>query len=150
MNALAQLTLDQFQGAIRSSGASIRIADLPTAMGDVTALGQVIANLLDNALKYLEPTRLGLIEIGGMNEGTHTHFWIRDNGVGIPEHARKRLFQVFQRFHPEHASGDGIGLAAIKRIVERHNGRLWLESETSIGSSFHFTIGAATTEGGQS
>jgi signal transduction histidine kinase len=74
------------------------------------------------------------------------HYWISDNGVGIPASALPRLFQVFQRFHPKLADGDGIGLASVRRLVERHGGTVWAESEAGRGTTFHFTLPAVQQE----
>lgn len=140
MAALVGSTVDAYRQTIDSSAATVRIGDLPEAKGDMTAIGQVFSNLLGNALKYLQPGRSGEIEIGGAATETGLRYWVRDNGAGIPDSVRPRLFQVFQRFHPELASGDGIGLAAIKRIVERHGGRIWVDSSFGHGSTFQFTL----------
>lgn len=146
MAALAASTVDAYRQTIETSATTVTISDLPDARGDMTAIGQVFSNLLGNALKYLQPGRPGEIEIGGVTEQTGLRYWVRDNGAGIPDGVRPRLFQVFQRFHPELASGDGIGLAAIKRIVERHGGRIWADSSFGHGSTFQFTLPASTTE----
>lgn len=146
MAALVASTVDAYRQTIDSSAATVKIDNLPDARGDMTAIGQVFSNLLDNALKYLQPGRPGEIEIGGSTTEVGLRYWVRDNGVGIPESVRPRLFQIFQRFHPELASGDGIGLAAIKRIVERHGGRIWADSSFSHGSTFQFTLPTPTTE----
>jgi signal transduction histidine kinase len=116
---------------------------LPNAIGDVTAIGQVFSNLIANALNYLKPGRPGLIEIGSEAKDGEVHYWVKDNGVGITPAARPRLFQVFQRFRPELAQGEGMGLAIVKRVVERHGGRLWADSEEDVGTTFHFTLRAA-------
>ncbi len=68
------------------------------------------------------------------------HVWVRDNGRGIPTRDQPKVFQVFQRFHPDAAPGEGIGLAIVKRIVERHGGRVWATSEEDVGSVFHLTL----------
>jgi light-regulated signal transduction histidine kinase (bacteriophytochrome) len=100
----------------------------------------VLANLVGNALKYRSPERAPRIEIGGAIEDAMTHYWVRDNGLGIPEQGMKRLFQVFQRLHPQVARGEGMGLAIAHRIVERHEGRIWAESRDQQGSTFHFML----------
>jgi signal transduction histidine kinase len=71
-------------------------------------------------------------------------YWVKDNGVGIPKAAERRLFQVFQRFHPKRAPGEGMGLAIVKRVVERHGGRVWAESEEGVGTTFRLTLPAPT------
>jgi signal transduction histidine kinase len=75
-----------------------------------------------------------------VTENSHSRYWVRDNGVGIPVSAKKKLFQVFQRFHPKLAAGEGMGLATVKRIVERHGGKVWAESEEGSGTTFLFTL----------
>jgi signal transduction histidine kinase len=142
---LVKTTLDSLKQSVDKSGASISITKLPSATGDATAVGQVFSNLIGNSLKYLEATRPGVIEVGAEN-GSETpdrmlaHFWVRDNGTGIPASAKERLFQVFQRFHPDVAPGDGIGLATVKRIIERHGGQIWADSTEGVGTTFHFTL----------
>lgn len=140
MQAIAEATLAMMRGPTLTAGARIALHRLPAARGDATAIGQVFANLIENALKYADPDRPPEIEIGGCVADGRSHYWVRDNGVGIPPHAHARLFQVFQRFHPERASGDGIGLAAIKRIVERQGGTIWAAESIERGAVFHFTL----------
>ena len=133
--------------SIQQHGASVSIDALPPAIGDTTAIGQVFSNLIGNALNYLHPGRNGRIEIGGESPDGVVHYWVRDNGVGIPSSAQRRLFQVFQRFHPDLAQGEGMGLAIVKRVVERHRGRIWADSEEGVGSTFHVTLPAAGAAG---
>src|SRR5207302_551703 len=133
-------TVDSLRQSIEKSGAMVSIQSLPPAVGDATAIGQVFANLLGSALNYLEPNREGRIEVGGETSGGEAHYWVRDNGSGIPESVRPRLFQVFQRFHPKLASGEGMGLAIVKRAVERHGGKVWAESQVGVGTTFHLTL----------
>jgi len=103
----------------------------------------VFANLIGNCLKYRCPERLLKLEVGGQLEGEKVHYWVKDNGLGIPEFGKARLFQVFQRLHPDRAPGEGMGLAIAHRIVERHRGRIWAESEEGAGSVFHFSLPAS-------
>ena len=112
VGAIVEATMNVLQKSIQSSGARVSVTrSLPRARGDATAIEQVFANLLTNALHYLKPGRPGVIEIGGEAEGASASYWVRDNGVGIGATAKPRLFQVFQRFHPELAPGEGMGLA---------------------------------------
>jgi signal transduction histidine kinase len=131
--------------SIESSGAEVIIESLPTVRGDVTAIGQVFSNLISNALKYLQPGRPGRIAIGGESTDDVAHYWIRDNGAGIAASSQPRLFQVFQRFHPHLASGEGMGLAIVKRIIERHGGKMWAESEEGVGTTFHMNLPTSTS-----
>lgn len=145
VQALIRSTIDSLKQSIEASGAQVSVQPLPGAVGDATALGQVFSNLIVNAVKYLEPGRRGLIEVGAEHgtESTLAHYWVRDNGAGIPASARQRLFQVFQRFHPELAQGEGMGLATVKRIVERHGGSIWAEGAEGTGTTFHLTLPAS-------
>jgi PAS domain S-box-containing protein len=147
LDTLVQSTLDLLRLSIAASGVEVSIGPVPTIYGDATALGQVFANLIGNAVKYLQPGRPGRIEIGGEMEDGCAHCWVRDNGAGLPASARPRLFQVFQRFHPELAEGEGMGLAIVRRIVERHGGRIWAESEEGVGTAFHFTLPSGGRKG---
>lgn len=140
MDLLAQLTLDILKKNVAASKASIELLPMPRAWGDFTALGQLWSNLVNNALKYLDPERPGKIQLGGERLGDLNRYWVRDNGVGIPDSAREKVFQVFSRLHPEMADGEGMGLAIVKRVVERHLGELWFESEPGVGTTFYFTL----------
>jgi signal transduction histidine kinase len=127
------------QGTIAERGATVRVGALPPAWGDGTAIEQVFGNLVGNALAYLDPTRPGEVEVGALAadpEGGVTYF-VRDNGLGIAEGLQARIFQAFQRAHPGVGSGEGLGLAIVSRVVERHRGRVWVESLPGRGSTFY-------------
>ena len=143
VRALVDTTILSLRQSIDSSGAEIVVDPVPPAVGDATAIGQVFSNLISNALKYLQPGRPGRLRIGGESTDTISHYWVSDNGVGIPASSQRRLFQVFQRFHPELAPGEGMGLAIVKRIVERHGGKVRAESEQGVGTTFHVTLPAS-------
>jgi signal transduction histidine kinase len=141
-------------GTIDEKGAQITVASLPAIWGDPTAVEQIFANLISNALNYLDPKRSGTIEIGctdfehalSSDDGRDFHtYYVRDNGLGIPEAYRGKLFQAFQRLHPLAAKGEGIGLTLIRRMVERHGGKIWCESVAGEGSTFFVTLPARTT-----
>jgi len=125
---------------IRASGARIEVKRLPVVMADRNAIGQVFANLIGNALKSFDARRPGVIEISASEENPPV-FAVRDNGVGIPKEFQSKLFQVFQQVHQSTTRGEGMGLAIIRRIVERHGGRVWFESAPDVGTTFFFTIG---------
>lgn len=146
MVVLVDATLDSMRRSIDDKGARITVSALPPALGDATALSQVFANLISNALKYLQPGRPGLIAIGGEKRADKSRYWVRDNGSGIPATAQKRLFQVFQRFHPDLAPGEGIGLATVRRIVERHGGDIWVDSAEGAGTTVYFTLRAPSRQ----
>ena len=143
VNELVAQTIASMQQQFTESGASIRVDSLPQGFMDENSLSQVFSNLISNAIKYRSPDRPLHIEIGGAVEGESVHFWVRDNGLGLPESSKDRVFHAFQRFHPQRADGDGMGLALVQRIAERHGGRVWVESLEEIGSTFHFSVPAS-------
>jgi PAS domain S-box-containing protein len=128
------------QQQIAEAGATVKVGTLPQAYGDIAAVDQVFSNLLGNSLKYRSTSRPLQLEIGGEADGAMVRYWVRDNGLGIPTAAMPKLFQVFQRFHRQQAEGEGMGLAIVQRIVERHGGKIWAESEEGRGSTFFLTL----------
>ena len=140
VNALVENVVDSLQATINSKTVAVRVEAMPDAFADKTALEQVFSNLLSNALNYLDPARIGKITVGGRVEKESCHYWISDNGLGFPAGAKGRIFRVFQRFHPNRAPGEGMGLAIAKRVVERHDGDIWVESTEGEGTTFHFRM----------
>jgi PAS domain S-box-containing protein len=137
--ALLAQVLTALQTRIMESEAVITHDPLPTIQGDTTRLGQVLQNLIGNALKFCK--QQPRIHISAIKEGHHWKFAVRDNGIGIDPQQAGRLFQVFQRLHSRHEySGTGIGLAICKKIVEQHGGRIWVDSRLGEGATFHFII----------
>ena len=103
-------------------------------------------NLLSNAVKYTRGTEKARIEVGCDTNGTETHYYVRDNGVGFDMRYRDKLFGVFQRLHrPEDYEGTGVGLATVQRIVHRHGGRVWADSVLNQSAVFYFTLSEART-----
>jgi PAS domain S-box-containing protein len=126
--------------AIVESNAIITNDELPTVRFDTTQLIQVFQNLLANAIKF-RGEDLPCVHVSARDDSDAWIFSIRDNGIGIDRKYEDRIFVVFQRLHtPRLYPGTGIGLAVCKRIVERHGGRIWFESEPGKGSTFFFTI----------
>ena len=140
LGCMVQSTLDLMRLTVAASHVQVSLPSVADVYADATALGQVWANLIGNAVKYQDPGRPSQIEIGAEALPGEMHCWIRDNGVGLPKSVGKRLFQVFQRFHPNLADGDGIGLALVRRIIERHGGKIWAEGQEGVGTTFHFTV----------
>jgi PAS domain S-box-containing protein len=119
--------------------ADLRVAPLPAAWGDRAAVMQVFANLIGNALQNLDASRPGVIDVGVQQDGSLVTYFVRDNGVGIPEELQRKLFQSYQ-VKPGRARGEGMGLAIVRRILDRHAGRIWVESKPGTGSTFFFTL----------
>jgi len=141
LSELAREAAELVQGRLMARGISLSIApNLPMVYGDRPRLMEVLQNLLDNAAKFMGDQMEPHIEIGckGMGQD-RLIFYVRDNGMGIaPEHS-ERVFGLFNKLDPK-TDGTGIGLALVKRIIEVHGGRVWMESEAGKGSTFCFTL----------
>jgi PAS domain S-box-containing protein len=126
--------------SIEENGAMITHYPLPSVLGDRVQLEQLFQNLISNAIKYRGKEKPE-IHIGLTRKNSEWEFSIRDNGIGVEPQHSDRIFVIFQRLHTQDEyPGTGLGLAICKRIVERHGGRIWIESEFGKGSTFYFTI----------
>jgi PAS domain S-box-containing protein len=138
--AVLQEVIENLQTAIEESSAAVTYDPLPEVWADASQLVQVFQNLIGNALKFhgRQPPR---VHIASESQDGHWRFVVRDNGIGIEPQYLERIFVIFQRLHT-HAEypGAGMGLAIAKKIVERHGGRIWVESKRGEGSTFYFTI----------
>ena len=144
---IARSALKNLSVAVEESGASIEIADLPEIKCDARQLETVLQNLIANAIKFRNKGKPCVIQISARQEGQNWIFWVKDNGVGIEPRHFERIFQVFQRLCTrEEYPGNGIGLAICKKNVERHHGRIWLESQAGAGTTFYFTIPVTAAE----
>ena len=125
---------------INESNAVIEVGTLPSMSANKTQMFQLFQNLIGNALKYSskEPPR---IYIEGKEEEKQYLFSVKDNGIGIKPMFFEKIFVLFQRLHHKNEySGTGIGLTVCKKIIERHDGKIWVTSEPGVGSCFYFTI----------
>ncbi|HEY5730235.1 MAG TPA: ATP-binding protein, partial [Anaerolineales bacterium] len=138
---LVQDALESLDARIRSRNATVNIvSDLPSIFGDRTRLREVFENLIDNAIKYMDDQTDPVVEIGTRKDSNQFIFYVKDNGLGVEEQYRNKIFGMFEKLHPA-IEGTGIGLALVKRIVESHDGKIWVESEgQGKGSTFCFTI----------
>ncbi|MEM9280806.1 MAG: ATP-binding protein [Verrucomicrobiota bacterium] len=136
-DAMANLSI-----SIEKTGAQIQVeSNLPEVEAVRSQLTQVFQNLIGNAIKYSDPGHAPIIEVGAIEEPNEFHLFVRDHGPGIEEQHFERVFEVFQRLETQRGEpGTGIGLSLCRRIIERHGGRIWLESEMGEGTTFHFTI----------
>jgi len=131
---------------IEDSGASVTHDALPTVNADPVQMRQLLLNLLGNGMKFQPPKQKPVVSISAAREGPEWRFGVRDNGIGIDTKYFKNLFQIFKRLHSStEYPGTGIGLAVCKKIVERHGGRIWVESAPGQGSTFLFTLPAMET-----
>ena len=140
-NALLARVQQDLDLSLKESGGRLSVAELPTVMADAVQLGQVFQNLIANAIKYRAAGHPSEIAVTAQERDHDWLFSVRDRGIGIEPQHFERVFQLFQRLHTrEEYSGTGIGLALCKKIVERHGGKIWLESAPGKGSTFFFTV----------
>jgi signal transduction histidine kinase len=143
MKELAQTVADEIQRTDngRQGSLEIRIDPLPPARGDRGLLRQVMSNLLQNAAKFTRDRPSARIEVGSRADSGQTVYFVKDNGAGFDARYADKLFGVFQRLHStEQFDGTGVGLAIVKRIVQRHGGRVWAEGAVDQGATFFFTL----------
>jgi len=146
LEATVRRVVQSLKDSISRRGAEVELKRMPAAWGDPAALDQVFANLVTNAVHYLDPARPGKIEVGladgeaaGRAPGLHVYY-VKDNGLGIPEKFQNKVFLAFQRLHPQAAEGEGMGLTLVRRIVERHGGKVWVHSREGEGSTFYVAL----------
>jgi signal transduction histidine kinase len=146
--ALVEKIIDALHDTIAGKNAEIHVAELPPAWGDPTAVEQIFANLIGNAVHYLDPSRPGRIEVRCSDPtrsdglaGFHVYY-VKDNGLGIPPAYHQRVFTAFSRLQANVKQGEGIGLALVRRVVERHAGKIWLESAAGVGTTFFVALSA--------
>ncbi|MGE5621225.1 MAG: response regulator [archaeon] len=141
LNAVCKTAMENLKSAIGESGAVIRPDKLPVIRAVEPQMIQLFQNLFSNAIKYRHPSRVPVIEVGCEKKGNKYIFWVKDNGIGIEKDYFDRIFVIFQRLHDRgRYPGTGIGLTICKKIVERHGGRMWVESEFGKGSAFFFSL----------
>jgi len=141
----AQAVLDKalvnLRAAVEQSAAAVTHESLPEVNADDTQLAQLLQNLVGNAIKFRKKDEAPRIHVGVEDAGDEWHFSVADNGIGIEPQYFERIFLVFQRLHTQDEyPGTGIGLAICRKVVERHRGRIWVESAYGEGSTFHFTL----------
>ena len=139
-NLVFQEACTNLQAAIYNSKASITHTNLPMLIADKSQIVQLFQNLISNAIKYRRE-EFPAIHVSAVLKEDSYLFSIQDNGIGIDSQYSARIFQIFQRLHNRSEyPGTGIGLAICQKIVERHGGKIWVESELGKGSTFYFTI----------
>ncbi len=139
------VVVDQVQAnlalAIEQAEATLEVGQMPTVTADANQLLLLFQNLVGNALKFQRPGVRPEVRLEAERTGDGWRFSVEDNGIGIPPDQQDRVFQVFQRLHRnDEVAGTGIGLAICKRIIDRHGGRIWVDSEPDVGSKFFFTL----------
>jgi len=137
---IVKIALGNLQAAIADVGGRVEVGDLPEINGDRTQLVQLFQNLIGNGIKFRRD-EAPLVRISAVTEGAFAQFTVEDNGIGIERDYVEKVFLIFQRLHDrEKYSGTGIGLAIVKKVVERHGGKVWIDSTPGQGSRFQFTL----------
>jgi len=147
MEALVQTTLETLAHQIEQRQVQVTVGSLPELVADRTSLEQILGNILNNAILYLEPDRPGEIEITGERNADETIFRVRDNGRGIAVEDMDKVFTPFRRAGKQDVPGEGMGLAYVQTLVRRHDGRIWCESEPGVGTTFSFALPHQRTQG---
>lgn len=140
LNSLLEAILLSMEFQIQKARATVSVGALPEGLGDSTQINQVFSNLIDNALKYRDPNRLPEIQITGEIRDQRSVYSVRDNGIGIARDHQAKIFEIFHRLNPSQGEGEGLGLTIAQRILERQNGRIWVESEAGSGSCFFVSL----------
>ncbi|MBM3157549.1 MAG: PAS domain S-box protein [Chloroflexi bacterium] len=146
MNRLMADVVASVEFQIKEAKAKVEIEDLPPCYGDEVQINQVFSNLLDNALKFLNPKRRGKIKIRGKADKEQTVYCIEDNGIGIEEKDKQVIFEIFRRLDPGSCPGEGLGLTIVRKILDRHGGKVWVESEPGKGSRFFVSLPAGVSQ----
>lgn len=142
MNILIESILKTLTFQLQNVQAKVEVdVSLPSCFGDKSKLNQVFSNLLDNAIKYCDSDRLLKIKIAGKLQGNDVVYSVSDNGKGVAKDYQNKIWELFYRLDSQNViEGEGVGLTVVKRIIERHNGKIWIESEAGIGSTFYIQI----------
>jgi len=136
MNPLMREVLAAMKYQLEQAAVAVRLGELPPCLGDSAQTSQVFANLIDNAIKYRDPERPLQITITGNVEGGMVHYGIADTGIGIATEHHAKAFELFHRLNPDASQGEGLGLAIAQKVLERQNGKIWIESVAGTGSTF--------------
>jgi PAS domain S-box-containing protein len=145
MTSLVSAVASGLEFAARERGVAIEVGSLPNCVGDPTQVPRIFENLLGNAIKYTDPSRPGLIRVTGQVRQGMAVYCVEDNGIGIAADDSERIFQLFQRVGRDGTDGDGIGLTTVRTIVDRHGGRVWVESTPGVGSRFYVRLPRTTS-----
>lgn len=140
MNSLVDNVLISYGKLIELGDIKVTVGQLPAIEGDRVALEQIVGNLVDNAIKYLEPGRPGEVFVAGQETGEDFLFMVGDNGRGVDEADQEQIFEVFRRAGSQEVPGDGMGLAYVRTLVRQLGGKVWCESQLGVGTRMRFTV----------
>ena len=140
MSKLISKVISSFEFQIKEVDATVKVEELPPCYGDETQIDQVFSNLVGNALKFLDPKRRGVIRVSGKEEKEQAVYCVEDNGIGIAEKDKDAIFEMFRKLNPDDKRGEGLGLTIVRKILDRHGGKVWVESEPGKGSKFYVSL----------
>jgi len=141
MGELAKGVFEELKGLSPNRKLQFHVKRLFAATGDPSMIRQVLTNLLSNAIKFTKHREVGMIEVGSLGEEGENVYYVKDNGAGFDQQYVDRLFRVIQRLHrAEEFGGTGVGLAAVRRVIDRHGGRVWAEGRVNEGATFYFSL----------
>lgn len=146
MNVLMREVLRSMEFQVKDAGGEAEVGDLPPCLGDSTQVNQVFTNLVENAIKYRSPTRPLRLRIEGEEAGRECRYRVRDNGMGMAREHLGRIFEIFHRLNPKESPGEGLGLTIAQKLLERQGGRIGVESEPGVGSTFEVALPAAGSQ----
>lgn len=146
MNKMIEAIVEAHKFMLEKIGAHVVVGDFPPCEGDMNQINQIFSNLVDNAIKYADPTRKLCLTLEGSKEGDKVVYKVRDTGKGIPLDHQDKIWNLFHRLEPQgEVPGEGLGLTLTHKITERHGGRIWVESEQGVGSCFFVELPTAKT-----
>ncbi len=140
MNEMMSDIVDSHRFRLNDLSIKTEVSELPDCKGDSSQINQVFSNLLDNAIKYKDSERSCVIHISGHKDKDQSVYCIEDNGIGIAPAHQDKIFEIFHQLEPNRVQGEGIGLTIATKIIDKHNGKLWLESELGKGSKFFVSL----------
>jgi PAS domain S-box-containing protein len=144
IDRIVREVVDAMEHQKKVSNITVTVDSLPGCIGDTHMMDHVFTNLISNAIKYRDPEKEGIIRISGKVESGMSIYCVEDNGVGIAANHQKKVFEIFHRLNPEEdVKGEGLGLTIITRIMDRLNGKIWVESEAGKGSKFFIALPTA-------
>jgi signal transduction histidine kinase len=143
MNATFEIAVANLKESIDAANATVDSGRLPTVRGYPLQLVELLQNLIGNGIKYRAAERLPVVSVTADRTNGEWTFTVHDNGLGIPPEAHAQVFEMFRRLHPQDEfPGTGIGLAICQKVVSRHGGRIWIESDGATGTAVKFTLPA--------
>lgn len=140
MQDIVSEVIESFEFQIKQAGLKVVLGDIPDAYGDETQVNQVFSNLIENALKFRDAEKEGLITISGKNNGQRAEICVEDNGLGISKEHQSVIFEIFHQLNPGNSPGQGLGLTIVQRVLDRCSGSIWVESELGRGSKFFVAL----------